>query len=131
MGYGHFYTINRSNIIIERIIINPGNDLLQDLILLLSYACSNLSLAILMSVLWCKWQLQRHQCCHNAYRRVTTLATIWVLISVKGYILKSVEKRQGRAHVPILRAKLHHLSENEKHIFLVIKLQKYLNLEFF
>ena len=131
MCYGHFYTINRSNIIIETIIIKPGWDLLQELILLLSYSCRNLSLAALVSVLWCKWQLQRHQCCDNAYRRVRTVATIWVLIPVKGYLLKTVEKRQGRAHVPNLRAKLHHLSENEKHIFLVIKLQKYLNLEFF
>ena len=64
-------------------------------------------------------------------RRVTTVATTWVLISVKGNLLNTVEKRQGRAHEPILRAKLHHLSENEKHIFFVIKLQKYLNLEFF
>ena len=80
MSYCHFYTLNRTNMIIVGVIIKPGSSFLQHLILLSSYSSWNLSLAALMSVLCCKCQLQHHQCCHNAYRRVTAVATIWVLI---------------------------------------------------
>ena len=79
LGYCHCYTINRSNINIEEKIINPGKSFILHLILQLSSACRNSSLAALMSLICCKWLLQRHQCCYSTYRRVTTVATICVL----------------------------------------------------
>ena len=82
MSYWHFYTLNHTHMIIESVIIKPGSSFLQHLILLSSYSCWNLPLAALMSGLCCKCLLQHHQCCYNAYRHVTTVATIWVLICV-------------------------------------------------